>query len=67
MIWIHGGGFKFGDGSEVIYGPDFLLSKDIVYVSMNYRLGVLGRLYIRFKKCQQPYYTIYFASRILKY
>lgn len=46
MVWIHGGGFKFGDSSEMIYGPDYLLSKDIVYVSMNYRLGVLGELHI---------------------
>lgn len=45
MVWIHGGGFKFGDGSEMLYGPDYLLSKDIVYVSMNYRLGVLGKFY----------------------
>jgi len=46
MVWIHGGGFKFGDGSETVYGPDYLLSKDIVFVSMNYRLGVLGFLSI---------------------
>lgn len=43
MVWIHGGGFKFGDGSEMLYGPDYLLAKDVVYVSMNYRLGVLGK------------------------
>lgn len=43
MVWIHGGGFKFGDSSEMLYGPDYLLSKDVVYVSMNYRLGVLGK------------------------
>lgn len=43
MVWIHGGAFKFGDGSEMIYGPDYLLANDVVYVSLNYRLGVLGK------------------------
>lgn len=43
MVWIHGGGFKFGDSSEMLYGPDYLLAKDIVFVSFNYRLGVLGK------------------------
>lgn len=46
MVWIHGGGFKFGDSSEMLYGPDYLLSKDVVFVSLNYRLGVLGFLSI---------------------
>lgn len=45
MVWVHGGGFKYGDSSEMIFGPDYLLSKDIVYVSINYRLGVLGKLF----------------------
>lgn len=31
-----------GDSSEMMYGPDYLLANDIVYVSLNYRLGVLG-------------------------
>lgn len=42
MVYIHGGGFRSGDSSEMLYGPDYLLAKDIVYVAMNYRLGVLG-------------------------
>jgi len=42
MVWIHGGAFKMGDSSEMVYGPDYLLANDIVYVSLNYRLGVLG-------------------------
>lgn len=44
MVWIHGGAFKFGDSSEMMYGPDYLLAdeNDVVFVSLNYRLGVLG-------------------------
>lgn len=46
MVWIHGGAFKFGDSSEMMYGPDYLLAdeNDIVFVSLNYRLGALGKL-----------------------
>ncbi|KAK4885355.1 hypothetical protein RN001_001626 [Aquatica leii] len=44
MFWIHGGGFTTGSGSTVFYGPDFLLTKDIVLVTINYRTGLLGFL-----------------------
>ncbi|XP_066594687.1 carboxylic ester hydrolase-like [Prorops nasuta] len=43
MVWIHGGGFKSGDGYHKYY-PYFLLDKDIVLVTMNYRLGIFGYL-----------------------
>ena len=42
MVWIHGGFFLKGSSNSTKYGPDYLLDKDIVYVSLNYRLGVLG-------------------------
>ncbi|XP_039279515.1 venom carboxylesterase-6 [Nilaparvata lugens] len=42
MVFIHGGGFEGGTGNEVIYEPDYLLDKDIVLVTLNYRLGALG-------------------------
>lgn len=51
MVWIHGGAFKTGSGGETIYGPDYLLSKNVVYVSLNYRLGALGKI-VYFTKCQ---------------
>ncbi|XP_011630104.1 esterase E4-like [Pogonomyrmex barbatus] len=44
MVWIHGGGFFMGDGNPSIYGPDFIIRKDVVLVTLNYRLGVLGFL-----------------------
>ncbi|KAJ6640046.1 Esterase B1 [Pseudolycoriella hygida] len=46
MLWIHGGGWRWGDSTENIYGPDYLLEKDVVFVSINYRLGALGFLCI---------------------
>ncbi|XP_011688875.1 PREDICTED: juvenile hormone esterase-like, partial [Wasmannia auropunctata] len=44
MVWIHGGGFFYGSGDELIYGPDYIVPKDVVLVTLNYRLGVLGFL-----------------------
>jgi len=41
VVHIHGGAFTGGEG--VTYGPQYLLDyNDFVYVSINYRLGVLG-------------------------
>lgn len=45
MVWIHGGGFMYGSGDDMQFGPDYLLRKDIVLVTFNYRLGVFGEDY----------------------
>lgn len=42
MVYIHGGAFMFGSGDDDIYGPDFLIEFDVIVVTFNYRLGVLG-------------------------
>lgn len=44
MVWIHGGAFIAGSSKTEIYGPEFLVSQDIVLVTINYRLGLLGFL-----------------------
>ncbi|XP_013176488.1 PREDICTED: juvenile hormone esterase-like isoform X1 [Papilio xuthus] len=44
MVFIHGGGFSFGSGNTSLYGPDYLVEKDVVVVTVNYRLGPLGFL-----------------------
>ncbi|KAJ8707770.1 hypothetical protein PYW07_011447 [Mythimna separata] len=44
MIYIHGGAFKFGSGNSNFYGADYLVEKDVVVVTLNYRCGVLGFL-----------------------
>ncbi|MEY2853873.1 MAG: hypothetical protein RL030_1005 [Pseudomonadota bacterium] len=42
MVWIHGGAFTGGGGSEpVFHGPAFV-ARNIVLVTINYRLGLLG-------------------------
>eukprot|EP00095_Tigriopus_kingsejongensis_P012028 maker-scaffold593_size129216-snap-gene-0.28 protein:Tk12028 transcript:maker-scaffold593_size129216-snap-gene-0.28-mRNA-1 annotation:"acetylcholinesterase " len=42
IFWIHGGGFFAGGGGTKIYGPEFFMEHDVVFVSPNYRLGALG-------------------------
>ncbi|KAB0797807.1 hypothetical protein PPYR_08800 [Photinus pyralis] len=44
IVYIHGGGFMADSGDPRLYGPDILLDKDLVYVTMNYRIGALGFL-----------------------
>ncbi|KRT86285.1 hydrolase [Oryctes borbonicus] len=44
MVWIHGGGFVWGSNNSQMYGPEFLITEDVVIVAINYRLGVLGFL-----------------------
>lgn len=44
MVWIPGGGFSSGHGGLSLYGPHYLLDKDVVVASFNYRVGILGFL-----------------------
>ncbi|XP_064211368.1 uncharacterized protein LOC655784 [Tribolium castaneum] len=44
MVWIHGGAFKSGSSNTDVYGPEYLLTQDVVVVTFNYRLGIFGFL-----------------------
>ncbi len=44
FVWIHGGGFSTGSSDVPIYAGHRLAQEDIVVVSINYRLGILGFL-----------------------
>ena len=46
MVFIHGGGFVSGSGARSLYGAENFMEKDIVLVNINYRLSVLGGLYL---------------------
>ena len=45
IVWIHGGAFVMGSGSTPLYdGTSFAVNHDLVVVTINYRLGLLGFL-----------------------
>ena len=47
LVWLHGGGFTTGSGSQPIYrGARLAKRGDAVVVTVNYRLGALGFLHL---------------------
>jgi para-nitrobenzyl esterase len=44
FVWIHGGSFIWGAGSEPVYDGAALAQRGMVVVSINYRLGIFGYL-----------------------
>jgi len=47
MFWIHGGGFHYGGAPSPRYNGKFLSQRgDVCVITINYRLGALGNLYV---------------------
>jgi len=47
LVWLHGGAFTTGSGSQPIYdGARLARRGDVVVVTINYRLGALGFLHL---------------------
>jgi para-nitrobenzyl esterase len=46
MVWIHGGGYMTGSGSAPVHDGATWARDGVVYVSINYRLGIEGFLYL---------------------
>lgn len=46
MVWIHGGGYMTGGGSAPVHDGATWARDGVVYVSINYRLGVEGFLHL---------------------
>ncbi|NKB43547.1 MAG: carboxylesterase family protein [Alphaproteobacteria bacterium] len=44
MVWIYGGGWTNGSASTPLYAGDKLIERDVIVVTANYRVGVLGFL-----------------------
>ncbi|XP_013163355.1 PREDICTED: esterase FE4-like [Papilio xuthus] len=42
LLWIHGGRFQHTSGGRHQYGPKYLVKKDIILVTINYRVGIYG-------------------------
>ena len=61
MIFIHPGGFYGFSGQSANFGPQYLLDKDIVLVTINYRLGTLGN----FKKIKEVIIITYIIDTLV--
>ncbi|MQY31167.1 Carboxylesterase [Nocardia sp. RB56] len=46
FVWIHGGAFLFGSGADDLIDHGSFARSGIVFVSINYRLGMDGYLYV---------------------
>lgn len=44
IVYIHGGGFTSGGSSCEVYDGGYMASEDVVFVNINYRVGILGFL-----------------------
>ncbi|OUS93957.1 carboxylesterase/lipase family protein [Rhodococcus sp. NCIMB 12038] len=57
MVFIHGGAYTLGMSATALYGGQSLVRRgDIVYVSINYRLGSLGYLdFTQFSTPERPF------------
>jgi len=42
MVWIHGGAHRYGSGNQGFSDSNALAAKNVVHVSINYRLGIWG-------------------------
>lgn len=42
LVWIYGGGFSSGSAACAVYDGEEMSKKGIIFVSINYRVGVLG-------------------------
>jgi para-nitrobenzyl esterase len=42
LVWIYGGGFGSGGGNVPIYDGEAMAKKGILFVSINYRVGIFG-------------------------
>lgn len=47
IVFIHGGSWSIGSGNGEtdVYAPDNYMDRDIVFVTMNYRLATLGIIF----------------------
>ncbi|KAH8330787.1 hypothetical protein KR067_007414 [Drosophila pandora] len=54
MVYFYGGAFRTGGALRSKYGPDYLMSKEVVYVLFNYRLCALGFLSLPSRESNVP-------------
>ncbi|KAL7728245.1 hypothetical protein ACLKA6_007351 [Drosophila palustris] len=47
MVYIYGGAFTVGEATRELYGPDYIMAKDVILVTLNYRVDCLGFLSLK--------------------
>jgi para-nitrobenzyl esterase len=57
MIWIYGGGFTSGGTSEARQDGQFLAHRNVIVVSMNYRLGIFGFMALPQLTAESPHHA----------
>ncbi len=57
LVWIYGGGFVTGGSAVPIYDGEALAREGILFVSINYRVGVFGYLAHPALSAESPYGT----------
>jgi para-nitrobenzyl esterase len=57
MVWIHGGAFYLGAGSQSIYNGAPLARRGAVVVTINYRLGPFGFLASPLLAAESPHHS----------
>jgi len=56
MVWLHGGAFLYGSGSDKYYDGTLLAKRGVVIVTINYRLGPFGFLAHPALSVDDPFY-----------
>ncbi|KAH8264566.1 hypothetical protein KR038_010230, partial [Drosophila bunnanda] len=54
LVYIYGGAFSVGEATRELYGPDYFMAKDVVLVTLNYRVDCLGFLSLKDPSLQVP-------------
>ncbi|WNO52682.1 carboxylesterase/lipase family protein [Stakelama saccharophila] len=54
IVWIHGGSLRIGGSAEPMYDGAAFARRGVVFVSINYRLGVLGWLALPGLSAESP-------------
>uniref|UniRef100_A0A6P4EAG0 carboxylesterase n=1 Tax=Drosophila rhopaloa TaxID=1041015 RepID=A0A6P4EAG0_DRORH len=54
MVYIYGGAFTIGEATRELYGPDYFMAKDVVLVTLNYRVDCLGFLSLKDPSLKVP-------------
>uniref|UniRef100_A0A336M0Z5 Carboxylic ester hydrolase n=1 Tax=Culicoides sonorensis TaxID=179676 RepID=A0A336M0Z5_CULSO len=47
MVYFHGGRYTTMSGSPFYYGPDYLMEKNVILITFNFRMGVFGFLSLK--------------------